>query len=702
MQQVKQKTVTVDALQDTLKVLQSLFSPRNPKSLVIKSFDLLSQSKQIKACQKVKMISASNAELALVFACQIGKASKLLSNLYVNAWVDNALAVYDHQGLYPAAHSLKNFVAFKKHQDKRQYACSIDEVKPLLDVFIRGLVGRGLSIKPSQEAIYTDTDYLYLPKSISKYNNKKKNIALYKAMSCFLWAQNQYGTFKRYDFNDQPIQGKLSLYKNRAQANALFLRLENIRLLSKIKHDLPGLYREINQLFPLNIPNDNTWKVVIKRLQKADSNVKDSLKGLDVLMNKKIPIASDYLGDLLFDEVERAGNDRKTKIIEQLNEALKNESADTVMQQAVEDFNLNAQREDINERNKEQQPSSEDQVENLIAGLLNAFKYDVEKLSIDNFDFSGKYEEAGEASWNEGDVPRETYHQEKITLPEWDYVRQSYRKDWCQVVEKEISDDKTDFKKITLEKYPYLSQKIRQLFEVMRDQPLSIGRQTSGDEIDIDAVVEMHTALKAEEELSERLYIQRLQHERQVSVCLLVDMSGSTKGWINLAIRESLIMFCDALNIIGDDYSVYGFSGLTRQRCDIYTIKTFEDQAESINTVENKIANIQAKDYTRMGFAVRYAAQKMTAHPSKHQILLLLCDGKPDDYDGYQGEYGIQDTRKAILEAQGLGIKPFSLTIDKQAQQYLPRLFGPGNYTILGDVIQLPLKLSEIYRKLST
>ena len=86
---------------------------------------------------------------------------------------------------------------------------------------------------------------------------------------------------------------------------------------------------------------------------------------------------------------------------------------------------------------------------------------------------------------------------------------------------------------------------------------------------------------------------------------------------------------------------------------------------------------------------------------ARHRILLMLSDGKPDDYDGYQGEYGIQDTRRAILEAQGSGINPYSITIDKQAQTYLPRLFGPGQYMILNDVSRLPLKLSEVYQKLS-
>ena len=56
----------------------------------------------------------------------------------------------------------------------------------------------------------------------------------------------------------------------------------------------------------------------------------------------------------------------------------------------------------------------------------------------------------------------------------------------------------------------------------------------------------------------------------------MVDVSGSTKGWINDAERESLILLCEALEMLGDQYAIYGFSGMTRNRCETYRIKTFD------------------------------------------------------------------------------------------------------------------------------
>ena len=329
--------------------------------------------------------------------------------------------------------------------------------------------------------------------------------------------------------------------------------------------------------------------------------------------------------------------------------------------------------------------------------LIQALLQDVESIDLQDFEGTQSHskEEGDDQSANINLEP------EALFFDEWDYVRQNYRKSWCRLNLKPVSDKtEEDFKQLTDEKYPFLISRLKRIFEAMRDQPSMANRQTDGEEIDLDAVVEMHTARRAGEEISERLYIRRQQNKRSVAVCLLVDMSGSTKGWINLAMRESLILFSEALNTLGDEYAIYGFSGLTRQRCEIYDVKHFNENR--LEVTQARIGNIQAKDYTRMGVAVRYATEQLIKIPAKHQILLMLSDGKPDDYDGYQGEYGIQDTRKAIVEAQSLGINPFSITIDKQAQLYLPRLFGPSQYMILNDVSMLPLKLSEVYRKLST
>jgi len=179
----------------------------------------------------------------------------------------------------------------------------------------------------------------------------------------------------------------------------------------------------------------------------------------------------------------------------------------------------------------------------------------------------------------------------------------------------------------------------------------------------------------------------------------MVDMSGSTKGWINDAEREALVLLCEALETLGDRYAIYGFSGITRKRCEVYRIKRFEEPYS--DSVQARISGIQPQDYTRMGVAIRHLSQLLSGVDARTKLLITLSDGKPDDYTDYRGAYGIEDTRQALFEARRDGIHPFCVTIDDEAAEYLPHMYGAANYVLVNDVRQLPAKLSDIYRRLT-
>jgi nitric oxide reductase NorD protein len=180
----------------------------------------------------------------------------------------------------------------------------------------------------------------------------------------------------------------------------------------------------------------------------------------------------------------------------------------------------------------------------------------------------------------------------------------------------------------------------------------------------------------------------------------MVDMSGSTKGWINDAEREALIMLCEALEVLGDRYAIYGFSGITRKRCEAYRVKRF-DEPYGID-VKSRIAGIQPQDYTRMGVAIRHLSMRLGEVDARTKLLIALSDGKPDDYsDNYRGDYGIEDTRHALMEAQRAGIRAFCITIDREARDYLPHMYGFANWALVADPARLPRKVADIYRRLT-
>ena len=303
--------------------------------------------------------------------------------------------------------------------------------------------------------------------------------------------------------------------------------------------------------------------------------------------------------------------------------------------------------------------------------------------------------EAPDAAEDNQQVPDEGV----FLYDEWDFRRRHYRKDWCILRERDMPAGEAAFYTQTIEKYRGSVYTLRRGFEALRARVQRVRHQQIGDEIDLDALVRARIDSLNGEEMSERILSRLERRERDIAVVFMVDVSGSTKGWINDAERECLVLLCEALQILGDRYAIYGFSGMTRKRCELYRIKHINEPYS--DEVRSRIAGIEPRDYTRMGVTIRHLTQVLNNVSARTRLLITLSDGKPDDYDGYRGEYGIEDTRQALAEAKHAGIHPFCITIDQQAREYLPHMYGAVNYTLIDDVRQLPIRVSSVYRQLT-
>ena len=316
----------------------------------------------------------------------------------------------------------------------------------------------------------------------------------------------------------------------------------------------------------------------------------------------------------------------------------------------------------------------------------------------------GEYDPAlyEEREKDPNDVWQGTYHEEGAHLyPEWDHARQHYRKNWCVLREVDLKPGEPDYVDSVIEKHHGLVKHLRRTFEAMRDESRLLKRQVQGDDVDIDALVEALADSRDGREMSDQLFMHMHRADRSMAVMFMVDMSGSTKGWINDAEREALIMLCESLETLGDRYAIYGFSGQTRKRCEIFRVKTFAQPYDA--GTKARIAGIVPQDYTRMGAAIRHLSKLLNEVEAKTKLLITLSDGKPDDYfDIYRGQYGIEDTRQALFEARRSGIHPFCITIDREAKEYLPHMYGHANWAEIDDVRKLPLKVADIYRRLTT
>ncbi len=293
---------------------------------------------------------------------------------------------------------------------------------------------------------------------------------------------------------------------------------------------------------------------------------------------------------------------------------------------------------------------------------------------------------------------------ESLTAPllydEWDFRRHGFRRNWCAVNERSLQPVKSSLVEHTLVKYRGQVRMLRKQFEMLQSGERFVRRQRDGNDFDLDQVIESLSDRRAGRAGSDQLFIRLCRDERDIAVLFLVDMSSSTEGWVNRALQEALILTGEALQTIGDRFAIAGFSGMRRTRTDIYQVKDFTEPYNAL--VKGRIAAMAPKEYTRMGSALRHSVQQLGKIEARLRLLIVLSDGKPEDYDDYKGRYAIEDTRHALIEAKAAGIHPFCITIDRQAHDYMPHMYGEVNYIFLNDIRQLPLRLPSIYRTLTT
>ena len=286
-----------------------------------------------------------------------------------------------------------------------------------------------------------------------------------------------------------------------------------------------------------------------------------------------------------------------------------------------------------------------------------------------------------------------------IRLPEWDFRRQDYRPDHVALlpmVAREAAPAP-----LPAHLAP-TAARLRRAFQALRPEREWRRRQPQGPELDLDACVDFWTdrrrgRARADASLHRRL----LEGHRDLACLVLADISLSTDSSVNDhaqvidVIRDSLLLLGEALAACGDRFALYGFSSRRREHVRFNMLKNFAEPHG--DAVRGRLQAIRPGFYTRMGAALRQATRVLRDQPAAQRLLLLLTDGKPNDLDLYEGRYGVEDTRMALAEARRAGVRPFCVTIDQQAEDYLPYLFGARNFTLMRQPERLPELLPRLY-----
>jgi nitric oxide reductase activation protein len=325
--------------------------------------------------------------------------------------------------------------------------------------------------------------------------------------------------------------------------------------------------------------------------------------------------------------------------------------------------------------------------------------------------------EGGEA-WTEAELTEQLLEEGEVAYnyDEWDRELTDHRMSWCRVVEKRVKHGDRAFVEQTRERHRGVISSIRHQFQMMKPEEMQrVSNELDGEEFDLGAVVDYVIDRKADGQQSERLYTKRLRRQRDVAVSFLLDQSSSTARTIGrhplqpytrpgrriIEIeKEGLVLMSEALEAVGDVYSISGFTSEGRRNVKFYVVKDFDEHYS--DDVKQRIGGITFQNNTRLGAAIRHATARLSKQQARTRLLIVLSDGRPYDHDYGDARYAREDTREALRQAKVQGITPFCITIDRESEAELRDLYGEIGYTIIDDVLSLPERLPGIYRRLTT
>ncbi|MEM1229718.1 MAG: hypothetical protein AAGI15_04215 [Pseudomonadota bacterium] len=330
---------------------------------------------------------------------------------------------------------------------------------------------------------------------------------------------------------------------------------------------------------------------------------------------------------------------------------------------------------------------------------------------------------------------------------EWDQGAGRYRPRWCCLYESDLDPDpEVDGRDLAARVRPWRDEIRARLSQI---KPLGYVRQRGledGDELDFNAVLDARLDAAAGRSPDERVYSRKDRLQRDLVCAFLIDLSASTDDpmvdasdasaaredpadaepanlrdpWsmdddlefeppqqrrrIIDVQREAMLAMASALETLGDEYGIYGFSGYGRDNVEYYVAKAIG--ASFTQRTLHSIAAMKPRRSTRMGPAIRHTTQKLLQSGHAMKLMIMLSDGFPQDsdYGPVRGEhdYGVADTARAIEEAEALGIRTFCITVDQSGHDYLARMCPSEQYLIINETAELPAALSKVYARLAS
>ena len=558
-----------------------------------------------------------------------------------------------------------------------QRQITLQEIKPKLTIMARALCGKPIELYAAEKEGGFKNNNFFLPTSCALFEDKENNYKFYLFRLFYLSVQ------KRLNFQWETQAVEIDDVKS--YEKALETAPEVLKLLFdefpplKEWHDFATKFLE-NQ--PAAIENSNWLYGKWMRFNPADEAIEMINNPDDSVKNK--PESVQPLTTLHARAVEEIIS--KTIDKKQQEDYVLLHSFEKI--ETVEEFNGNWRDFDGSDE-LEKHENALDEI-----NMRYTVRVDDTTHSVYQADF---VENTSVAESSE--VDDKGFH---VLYPEWNFKKRSYLENFCKVYPKTQLKTNPAYYQKTLASYQTTLMGLRKMLTNVNNKMQQLSRQTQGDSFDLCALTDLYTDIHSKISPDERVYISSRKKEKDISILLLLDLSLSSDGYVagNRVIdveKEVSILFGEILNEFNIPFAIDGFYSKTRNFSTYITIKDFN---ENWQKAKHKIGAMEVGGYTRIGPALRHAGARFKKVDSENKWIIMLSDGKPNDYDKYEGQYGVQDVKQALRELNEQNINSYALAIEAQAKYYLPQMFGQNHYQILSSPDALLKSLVKLYEKI--
>ena len=286
---------------------------------------------------------------------------------------------------------------------------------------------------------------------------------------------------------------------------------------------------------------------------------------------------------------------------------------------------------------------------------------------------------------------------------EWDHTLSRFDRDRVSVFESAVDGGDTEWADRAARTHRGLIRRVEREFQTLGAHRHRLTRQLDGDDLDLQASVDLRVALRARMAPDERVYTVTRPPRGGVAIAILADVSGSAETTLVAGVRIidveklALLVATYALETTRDRHALFAFSSMGASRVAVRTTKSFGERGGEV--VGSRIAALESAGNTRLGAAIRHVSAMLLRERAARHLMLVISDGLPNDSDGYVEDYGIEDARMAVLEARAQGVMPHCLTLSAE-EHYALRIFGAAAQVLVRRPEHLPGAMIDVLGRL--